>query len=79
MVFEKVKQIIINELGISPDKITLAADIKDDLGADSIEAVELTMALEDEFELDPITDEDAANIKTVGDLVKIIEAKLENK
>jgi len=79
MVYEKVKEIIINELGINGDKITLEADIKDDLGADSIEAVELTMALEEAFELEEITDQEAMGIKTVGDLVNIIESKISQK
>ena len=72
MVFEKVKEIIVKELKVDADKVTLEADLEKDLGADSLDAVEVIMALEDEFGMS-IDDESAQNIKTVGQLVKYIE------
>ena len=73
MVFEKVKEIIVNELRLDPDKVTMDADLEKDLGADSLDAVEVIMALEEEFDMS-ITDEAAQNIKTVRQLVEYIEA-----
>lgn len=70
--FEKVKAIIAKELNIDEAKITMESSLSEDLGADSLDAVELIMALEDEFGLS-VSDEDAQNIHTVGDIVKIVE------
>ncbi len=75
MVFEKVREIICHELKISEDKVVLEANLKDDLGADSLDAVEVIMALEDEFDIS-IVDEVTQNLKTVGDLVKFIEDEI---
>ncbi len=72
---EKVKKIIIDQLGISPDEVTLDAKFVDDLGADSLDIVELIMAFEEEFEIE-IPDEDAEKIETVGDAVKYIEERI---
>ncbi len=74
MVFEKVKEIIVKELNVDSAKVTPEANLKDDLGADSIDAVEVIMSLEDEFNIS-ISDDAAQNIKTVGDLVSYIEAE----
>jgi acyl carrier protein len=71
---EKVKRIIEEKLSVNPDQITLAAKFAEDLKADSLDTVELVMALEDEFGLD-IPDEEADKIKTVGDAIKYIESK----
>ncbi len=73
MVFDKVKEIIVDQLEVDEDKVTMEASIVDDLGADSLDVVDLVMALEDEFEI-KIPDEDVENVKTVGDIVKIIDA-----
>lgn len=70
---DKVKQIIIDELGVEPDKVTSDASFVEDLGADSLDTVELVMALEEEFEID-ISDEDAEKIRTVKDAVGYISA-----
>lgn len=70
--FEKVKAIIAKELNIDEAKITMESSLSEDLGADSLDAVELIMALEDEFGVS-VSDEDAQNIHTVGDIVKIVE------
>ena len=73
MVFEKVQKIIAEGLNISLDKVTMETHLVDDLGADSLDAVELIMALEDEFGLE-VDDDAAQNIKYVKDLVNYIEA-----
>lgn len=66
-----MKKIIVDRLSVDEDKITLDATFKDDLGADSLDIVELIMELEDEFDLE-ISDEDAEKISTVGDVVTYI-------
>ena len=71
-VFEKVKEIIVKELKVEADKVTLDAKLKEDLGADSLDAVEIVMDIEDEFDVE-IDDSEAENVTTVGDLVKAIE------
>lgn len=73
MVFEKVQKIIAEGLNVSLDKITMETHLVDDLGADSLDAVELIMALEDEFGLE-VEDNAAQNMKYVKDLVNYIEA-----
>lgn len=74
--FDKVKDIIVDRLGVDAEKVTPEASFKDDLGADSLDIAELVMELEDEFDME-IPDEDAEKINTVGDAVKYIES-LEN-
>ena len=73
MVFEKVKEMIVEELSVEAEKVTLESRLSEDLGADSIDAVELIMNIEDEFDIQ-VSDEEAQSIKTVGYLVKYIEA-----
>ena len=70
----KMKQIVAEKLGVSEDKITPQASFVDDLGADSLDQVELIMALEDEFDLE-IPDEDAEKLKTVKDALDYIDSK----
>ncbi len=70
----KVKEIIINELGVEPEKVTMEASFVEDLGADSLDTVELVMAFEEEFGIE-IPDEDAENLQTVGDAVKYLKEK----
>ncbi len=74
--FDKVKKIIVEQLGVDEDEVTLEASITDDLGADSLDQVELVMAFETEFNID-IPDEEAEKIKTVGDAVSRIEQTAE--
>jgi len=69
---KKVKEIIIEQLGVSEDKVTPDAKFDDDLGADSLDRVELVMSLEEEFGLE-IPDEEAEKIGTVGQAIKYIE------
>ncbi|MFN4245444.1 MAG: acyl carrier protein [Brevinematia bacterium] len=74
-VFDKVKDLIVDQLGVDASKVTPEASFIEDLGADSIDIVELIMALEEEFGI-TISDEDAQNIRTVGDAVKYIESNV---
>ncbi len=75
---DKVKQIIVEQLGVDESQVDGSASFVDDLGADSLDIVELVMALEEGFELD-IPDEDAEKIATVKDAVDYIEAKMAKK
>ncbi len=70
--FDKVKAIIVEQLGVEESEVTKEAHFIDDLGADSLDTVELVMALEEEFGIE-ISDEDAEKIQTVGDAIKYIE------
>lgn len=72
MVFDKVKEIIADQLDVDADSVVADANIQDDLGADSLDVVDLVMSLEEEYDIE-IPDEAVANIKTVGDIVKYIE------
>ena len=74
---EKVRGIIVEQLGVDAEEVVATASFVDDLGADSLDTVELVMALEEEFHLE-ISDEDAEKIATVGDAVKYIESHLKD-
>lgn len=71
-VFDQVKGIIVEQLGVEAEEVKSESSFVEDLGADSLDIVELVMALEEEFDME-IPDEDAEKIKTVGDAVKYIE------
>ncbi len=73
MIFEKVREILMDQLDVEEDAVTMDSNIQNDLGADSLDIVDLVMALEEEFDCD-IPDEEIENIKTVGDIVKYIES-----
>jgi acyl carrier protein len=75
-VYDRVKKIIVEQLGVSEEEVTPQASFTDDLGADSLDNVELVMALEQEFNLE-IPDEDAEKITTVSDAVNYIQEHLE--
>ena len=77
MVFDKVKKIIVDQLDVEEAKVTEAASITDDLGADSLDVVDLVMSFEEEFDIE-IPDDQVEKIKTVGDIVKFIEEKVED-
>ncbi|MGN0591743.1 MAG: acyl carrier protein [Ruminococcus sp.] len=72
MTFDKIKELIVDQLDVEEDKVTMDANIQDDLGADSLDIVDLVMSVEDAFEV-KIEDEDVENIKTVGDIVNFID------
>ena len=74
--FEKVKEIIVEQLGVEPEKVTPEARFREDLEADSLDQVELIMAFEDEFGGE-ISDEEAQQITTVGEAVSYLQARLE--
>jgi acyl carrier protein len=76
MVFDKIKSIIVEQLDADEADVTMEANIQDDLGADSLDVVDLVMSIEENFDIE-IPDEDVENIKTVGDIVKYIESKTE--
>jgi acyl carrier protein len=69
---EKVKDIIVEQLGVNPEQVTPTASFIEDLGADSLDTVELVMAFEEEFEVE-VPDEDAEKLQSVGDVIKYIE------
>ena len=73
MVLEKVKAILAEQFDVEEDKITADTDLQEDIGADSLDVVDLLMSIEDEFEVE-VPDEEIENIKTVGSLVSYIEA-----
>ena len=74
-IFEKVKKIIVEQLGVADTSVTMEASFIDDLGADSLDIVELIMALEEEFDLE-IPDSDAEKVVTVGDVVEYIKENI---
>ena len=75
MVLEKIKFILAEQFDVEEDTIKNDTDLQDDLGADSLDVVDLLMSIEDEFEIE-IPDEEIENIRTVGDLVNYIEANI---
>jgi len=75
-IFEKVKEIVVEQLGVEEEEVTEKSSFVDDLGADSLDIVELIMAFEEAFETE-IPDEDAEKIATVGDAVKYIKENVQ--
>ena len=76
MVLEKVKKILVDQLDVDESAISMESSIIDDLGADSLDVVDMVMSLEEEFDVE-IPDDEIESMKTVGDIVKFIEAKSE--
>ncbi len=74
-VFDKVRDILVEQLGIKPEEVTKEASFQDDLGADSLDVVELVMAFEEEFDI-RIPDEDAEKISTVAEAVNYIKSNI---
>lgn len=70
-IFDKLKELVVDQLGVDNDEVTTEATIQEDLGADSLDLVDLVMAVEEEFDV-KIADEDLEGIKTVGDIVDYI-------
>ena len=77
-VSEKITEIIVEQLGVKPEEVVPEASFVDDLGADSLDTVELVMAFEEEFGAE-IPDEDAEKLQTVGDAIKYVEEKTGQK
>ncbi|WP_276858385.1 acyl carrier protein [Intestinimonas timonensis] len=77
MIFEKLCDLISEQFGVEADTITMETTFTDDLGADSLDIVELSMALEEEFGVSEMSEEDIAGIATVGDLVTYLQSKLD--
>ncbi len=73
MVFDKIKDILVDQLEIEPEKVTMDASFTEDLGADSLDLVDLVMSLEDEFGME-VPDDAIESLKTVGDAVRYIES-----
>jgi len=76
MILEKVKKILVDQLDVEESAINVDSSIIDDLGADSLDVVDMVMSLEEEFDIE-IPDEEIESMKTVGDIIKFIEAKSE--
>lgn len=76
MAFDKIKEIIMEQLGVEESAVAMDTNLMKDLEADSLDAVEIIMAIEDHFEIE-IPDEDAEKFQTVGDLVKYVEEQCE--
>ena len=72
MIFDKIKEIIAEQLGVEEDVVTMDTNLMKDLEADSLDAVEIIMAIEDEYDIE-IPDEDAEKFQTVTDIVKYVE------
>lgn len=77
MIFEKLTELLAEQFSVEPDTISMDTAFEDDLGADSLDIVELSMALEEEFGVEEMSEEDIAAIKTVGDLVRYLQNKIE--
>ena len=75
MIFEKVRSLICEQLELDEDKVTMDSTIIEDLGADSLDVVDLIMGLEDEFKIE-VPDDAVENVKTVGDIVRFLEDNL---
>ena len=73
-IFDKLKELVVDQLGVEEDEVTMEVSMQDDLGADSLDLVDLVMSVEEEFGV-KVADEDLENIKTVGDIVNYIEER----
>lgn len=77
MIFEKLKALIAEQFNVDEDTITMETSFADDLNADSVDIVDLSMALEEEFDIDELGEDEAAAISTVGDLVRFLQSKVD--
>ena len=77
MIFEKLSELISEQFGVNADTITMETAFEDDLGADSLDIVELSMALEEEFGVSEMGEDEISAITSVGDLVKYLQDKLD--
>ena len=74
---EKLRELLSEQFGVEPDTINEETAFEDDLGADSLDLVELSMAMEEEYGVDEMSEEDVAAIHTVGDLMRYLQSKIE--
>ena len=77
MIFEKLAALIAEQFNVDVDSITMETSFFDDLNADSVDIVDLSMVLEEEFDIDELEEEEASSIKTVGDLVRYLQNKID--
>ncbi len=77
MIFEKLSALIAQQFNVEADSITMDTSFADDLNADSVDIVDLSMALEEEFGIEEMDEDDASSIATVGDLVRYLQNKLD--
>ena len=77
MIFEKLKALIAEQFNVDEDTITMDTSFADDLNADSVDIVDLSMALEEEFGIEEMEEDEAASISTVGDLVRFLQSKVD--
>lgn len=77
MIFEKLASLISEQFNVDADSVTMETSFADDLNADSVDIVDLSMALEEEFGIEELTEEEASSIATVGDLVRFLQSKLD--
>ena len=77
MIFEKLKELIAEQFNVEEDSITMETSFTDDLNADSVDIVDLSMALEEEFDIDELSEDEASSISTVGDLVRFLQSKID--
>lgn len=77
MIFEKLSKLIAEQFNVDSDSITMDTSFADDLNADSVDIVDLSMALEEEFDIDELDEEEVSSITTVGDLVRFLQNKVD--
>lgn len=77
MIFEKLSALIAEQFNVDEDSITMDTSFVDDLNADSVDLVDLSMALEEEFEIEELSEEQVASISTVGDLVRFLQSHMD--
>lgn len=75
-IFKTMQKLIVEQFALDPDEVTMDSSFEEDLGADSVDLVELVMAMEEEFELDEIPEEELTSLETVGDCVRYLSTKL---
>ena len=75
-IFKTMQKLIVEQFALDPDEVTMDSSFEEDLGADSVDLVELVMAMEEEFEVDEIPEEELTSLKTVGDYVRYLSTKL---
>ena len=75
-IFQTMKDLVSEQFGLAPDEVTLETSFEDDLGADSVDLVELVMAMEEEFDIGEVAEEEVSDLKTVGDCVNYLVNKI---